>query len=205
MSKISKSFWDIVSSKAKSNPDKNTSIAISKFKKYLTKDSNVLDFACGNGIVSFQINEEVKHITGIDTSKEMILNANVYAFEKNISNIKFLELDIFDDSLNDSKFDVILAFNVLPYINDLESIFNHINKLLNTNGLFISSTACLGNKKSLLSRLVWFVSEVGIIPKFNFLKSDELENKMLKSEFELVESTQIADSDENLIIMKKIS
>lgn len=200
-----KSFWDVVSSKVKSKPDKNTSIAINKLKKYLTIESNVLDFACGNGIVSFQINNEVMQITGIDTSKNMILCANAYANENNISNLNFFELDIFDDSLNNSNFDIILAFNVLPYIEDLDTLFNRINNILKTNGLFISSSACLGNKKSFLSKLVWFVSKVGIIPKFNFLKNDDLKNKILKSGFELVESEQISDSDEYLIVMKKIS
>lgn len=198
-----KSFWDIVSTKAKFKSDINTKTAIQKSLKYFTNEDNVLDFACGNGIVSFLIADKVKQIIAIDTSDKMIKYAKESALELNINNVDFYKIEISENILNNYKFDVILAFNILQYINDLDSLFKRINQLLSENGIFISSTACLGNRKSFLSRLVSFVSKLGVIPNFNFLKNTELESKIKECGFELVESVQILDSDEYLIVMKK--
>lgn len=147
-------------------------IAISK--KYLNKSDRVLDFACGTGITTIEIAPVVRQVIAIDLSEEMIRLAREKAASNGIDNASFYVSSLKDADLADHSFDVITAFNILHGLDNPESVLSHIWRLLKPGGFFLSVTDCLGEKTTMTSILHIVLHKLGIIPKVNFFKRDDL-------------------------------
>ena len=97
------------------------------------KDKSVLDFGCGTGLVS--LNLQAKKILGVDLSCEMVNIFNQKAQQLGI-NAKAICEDV--NNVN-SKFDVIVASMVFHHINEIENMLDILYQKLNKNGkLFIA-------------------------------------------------------------------
>ena len=199
----SEKFFDRVSSKSKPEPNKTASKIIELSKEFLEKDKYVLDFGCGSGAITNKIAKEVKAIDAIDISSGMLEFAQKQAKENAITNINYRQVSIFDKDFKDEAFDVILAFNVLHYIEDMPNHVVRINSLLKPNGIFISSTACMKEKRSLIRCLVSFLSKTGLVPKMISYKKVELETLIENGNFEVIKSERISKLPEYFIVMKK--
>jgi len=91
----------------------------------------------------------------------------------------------------------------LHYIEDMPSNVERINSLLKPNGIFISSTACMKEKRSLVRYLVSFLSKIGLVPKIISYKKVELETLIENGNFEVIKSERISKLPEYFIVMKK--
>jgi ubiquinone/menaquinone biosynthesis C-methylase UbiE len=105
-----------------------------------------LDFACGTGITTVKLANNVKQISAIDISSDMIDIAKKKTETHNISNISFTICNIMNDSIKDNSFDVVLAFNILYFLENIDEVLERIGQTLKCGGLFISVTDCLGEK-----------------------------------------------------------
>lgn len=105
-------------------------------KKFNPEINTLLELGCGSGGHAKFISEFGIEITGIERSKDMVLEASV----KNIPNFKPIIGDITDFNV-DEKFDAVISiFHVISYLTDnkgLINCFNLANKHLKTNGLFL--------------------------------------------------------------------
>ncbi len=199
----SEKFFDRVSSKSKSEPNHTASKVIESSKEFLENDKYLLDFGCGSGAITNKLAQVSKSIDAIDISAGMIEFAKRQAEENSIENINYLQTSIFDERFKDETFDVILAFNVLHYIDDMPSLIQRINSLLKPNGIFISSTACLKEKRSFLSYLLLLLAKLGIMPKTNFFKKNELETLIMNGNFDIIKSERISKLPEYFIVSSK--
>jgi len=196
-------FFDRVSSRSKPEPNQTAHKIIESSKEYLDKDKCVLDFGCGSGAITNNLAKEVKAIEGIDISSGMLEFAKKQAGKNAITNISYRQVSIFNEGFKDEKFDVILAFNVLHCIEDMPSLIDRINSLLKPNGIFISSTACMKEKRSLVRYLVSFLSKIGIIPKMISCKKLELETLIKNGNFDVIKSEKISKLPEYFIVAKQ--
>ena len=196
-------FFDKVSSKSKPEPNQTASKIIELSKEFLEKDNYLLDFGCGSGAITNKLAKITKSIEAIDISQGMLEFAQRQAEENSIENINYLQTSIFDERFKDESFDVILAFNVLHYIEDMPHLIERINSLLKPNGIFISSTACLKEKRSLLKYLVFVLTKLGIMPKTNFYKKNELETLIKNGNFDIMKSEIISKLPEYFIVSNK--
>lgn len=112
--------------------------------KYLKPQDRVLDFACGTGIVTFQMAPHVAQIRAIDISDEMVRHAKEKAEALKVPNVEISQTDLFDPCLEPGSFDVVTAFNVLCYVDNPREVLARIRELLKPGGLFLSATDCLG-------------------------------------------------------------
>ena len=119
-------FFDRVSSRSKPEPNQTASNIIKLTNEYLQKDNYILDFGCGAGAITNKFTKSVQAIEAIDISSGMIELAQKRAEENAIANINYRQISIFDKHLREGTFDVILAFNVLHYINDMPSLIKRI-------------------------------------------------------------------------------
>ena len=172
-------------------------------KKYLKTSDIVLDYACGTGITTIELSESVEKIHAIDISEKMISIAKSKSEKKGISNIKFDVTDIYDEKLEKSSFDVIIAFNILYFIKDVGNVMNRINELLKPNGIFISSTDCLGERKTFLTLIQFLSSKVGAIPYMRKFTVDELKGIIEEYNFLIIESQNLYDYPPNYYIVAK--
>lgn len=206
-------FWDKLSNKfdkRAKNFEQTTIKTIENTKKYLNVSDIVLDYGCATGIITYKIADNVKEIYGIDISSKMIEAAKRKAGERKIENIDFVQAIIFDKRYKRESFDVILALSIIHLVEDTPKVMQRINELLKPGGLIISSTACLGEKKTFLSILlsipIFLLIKIGIVPNMRFFKISELEDSITKENFQIIETETLAHNPatEYFIVAKKI-
>ena len=104
-------------------------------KKYINKESIILDLGCGTGILEKKVYKYIKKIIGIDKYKFFLEKAfkaaNIEYLEGNITDLKEMNLK--------DKFDLILLFGVTMYITDeeLNNIIDSVIPIMSENGVFI--------------------------------------------------------------------
>ncbi len=200
-------FWDSVSKRFGNPNQTSNSPALLSVKqhsdKYFTSTNTVLDFGCGAGDITLEIARKTLKVYGIDYSQGMIDAAIQKSKEKNTKNVDFLKTDLFDISFQNNSFDVVTAFNVLHYLTDKKRNYNRIYELLKPQGLFLSSTACLGERYSLVRFLMSILTNIGIVPKMIFYKTSELESEIEKAGFSIIETFNITKLPERFIVAKK--
>ena len=198
----SEKFFDKVSSKSKPEPNQTASKAIELSKEHLEKDNYAFDFGCGSGAITNELAKVVRVIDAIDISSGMLEFAKKEAEKSSIVNINYVQASIFDDRFNGKEYDVILAFNVLHYIEDMPRLIERINGLLKPNGVFISSTACLKEKRSFIGYIVMLLAKIRVMPKIYFYKKNELETLITNGKFDLVKSEKISKLHEYFIVAR---
>ena len=165
---------------------------------HFSKNDVVGDFACGNGILSLLISDQVNQCIGIDFSSEFIEAAKRNADENNLENVEFIEADIKAYCLehpNTLDKAMTLDFSEHIYDDDFRSIYGAILGVLKPKGKLYLHTPnadffveilkdkgimeqfpehiAVRNAKayiSLLENLGFKNIEVSFIPHYNVLK-----------------------------------
>ncbi|WP_054251991.1 class I SAM-dependent DNA methyltransferase [Neofamilia massiliensis] len=105
-------------------------------EKYNIKGNSLLELGCGTGNITSKLNGY--NIIAMDNSDEMLSLAREKSFGRR--NIRFLQGDIRDFSLN-KDFDMAIAvldvFNYITEYDDLLKVFDLVYKHLKKDGLFI--------------------------------------------------------------------
>jgi predicted TPR repeat methyltransferase len=94
-----------------------------------------LDIGCGTGLSGDVLRESSEHLTGIDIATKMIAQArakDIYDQLIESELTAFLNQDT-------AHYDLITALDVLPYLGDLEPLFQRIKCRLTETGLFVFS------------------------------------------------------------------
>lgn len=202
-----KKFWDTVSKRfGKPNQTINSPalLAVKQFSdNYFKSTDTILDFGCGTGDITLEIARKTLKVYGIDYSEGMIDAAIQKTKGQNSKNVDFLNTDLFDINFQNNSFDVVTAFNVLHYISDKKRNYHKVYELLKPQGLFISSTACLGERYSFIRFLMSILTSIGVVPKMIFYKTSGLENEIKKAGFSIIETFDIAKLPERFIVAKK--
>lgn len=199
-------FWDMISSKYAASPiqDKLAYEAkIHKIKIYLKPDNVVLDIGCATGTQCGDIADNVKHVTGIDISGKLLRIAEQRKAHRKIENIEFLKTSLFDKLFQQGSFDVVMAFYVLHFFEDIDAVFKRIHELLVPGGFFISETACLGDGNFIVGKLLRLVGIFGFMPKINLLTTRQLEQALEKAGFSIVEKKKFSGSNSEYTFIAK--
>lgn len=97
--------------------------------------NSTLDIPCGDGSISFPLINQVKRLTLIDISKNMInLAKQTFSEEKKV---EFFNNDIFELDLEANSFDLILCIGILAHVDDPSEFLTKITSLLSHNGVLI--------------------------------------------------------------------
>jgi len=193
-------FWNLISSKyaASPIPDRPAyETKIQKIKTWLTPEKVVLDIGCGTGTQSGDIADSVKQVTGIDISSKLLAIAKQRKTERKLDNVEFLQTPLFGEHFQPGRFDVVMAFYVLHFFEDIDAVLKRIHDLLKAEGLFISETACLGDKNKVLASLLRLMGYLGLLPKINLLTARQLEQALEKNGFSIVDKIRFSDSSDS--------
>ncbi len=201
-------FWDLIASKYAASPIQDRTAyetKIRKLKTYLTTDKVVLDIGCGTGTQCGDIADNVKQVIGIDISRKLLAIAQQRKEARQQDNIDFLQTSLFDERLASASFDVVMAFYVLHFFEDINVVFNRVHDLLKPDGFFISETVCLADKNKITGKLLRFAGHLGLLPRMNLLTTQQLEQALQNSGFSIVEKIKFShrpDSEFTLIAKK---
>jgi len=184
-------FWDKRSKRYDKNIKKHDSLyekTIDSTKSLLTNSDLVLDFACASGEMSLDIAPHVKEVHGIDLSVKMIDLANQKAHDLNVENIKFNQIDVYDQRLESYSFSAILAFNIFHLVDDAPKVLARLNDLMAPGGLLISQTPCLGERGWFFKSMINLAQKLGLAPTIRSFRIPELESLVSDNNFEIFET-----------------
>ena len=203
----SERFWDSVSKRFRDSNRMMNSPALRTINqnagKYFKPTDKILDIGCGPGDITFEMARKTQEVYATDISEGMIGVAKQKAIIKNITNIHFIQTDLFDMKFQSGSFDVITAFNMLQYVNVKQNLYDKIYELLKPHGLFISSTVCLRERRSALRFIMAGLTALKIVPEILFYKKAELESEIQESGFTINDASDISKIPERFIIAIK--
>ena len=200
-------FWNLIASRYAASPIADIAAyekKIEKLKSYLSPGDHVLDIGCGTGTQCGDLAGNVKQVTGIDISGKLLAIAEQRNAERNIQNVEFIETTVFDERFESSEFDVVMAFYVLHFIEDIDGFFRRVYGLLKPNGLFILETACLAEKSKIAGKFLRSAGKLGFLPLINLLTTRQIEQALEQAGFRIVDKTRFsASNDEYTLIARK--
>ena len=141
-------FWDKRAEKYAKKPVADQETYNKKLqitRTYFQNDSNVLEMGCGTGSTALAHAPYVKHILATDISPSMINIARDKAEAGQIDNVSFETQAVADQNIQESFYDVILAHNLLHLLEDPHAAITAAYRGLKPGGVFVTSTACIGD------------------------------------------------------------
>ena len=113
----------------------NKNFLAAQFKKFIGYKKSILEVGCGTGQLSiyFSIGTN-NNVVALDPTIQSLNLAKKFTDNNSISNIHFLNADIFDDVLTDQYFDFIWCNGVLHHTKDPYGAFKILIKSLKSKG-----------------------------------------------------------------------
>ena len=100
----------------------------------LNKDDNVLDVACGPGIVACAFAEIAKQVKGIDITPDMISKAHQIQKDKKLNNLSWDIGDVYSLPYQDNTFTKVVSRYAFHHFIDPESVLIEMIRVCKDNG-----------------------------------------------------------------------
>ena len=171
-------------------------------QSYFTPDMKLLEFGCGTGSTALVHAPYVAHIDAIDISSNMIEIARQKLAATEISNITFRTATI-EEFKPEKQFDIVLGLSILHLVKDKNATISKVYDLLKDDGLFISSTICLGNNMGYMKYILPIGRFFGAIPTVKVFSTDALEESLTDAGFTIVQKQKPKPSSAMFIVARK--
>lgn len=204
----SAAFWDRTAAKYAKSPIPNEAVYEQKLastREYLTLESLVLEVGCGTGTTALRHAPYAKQIDAWDISNKMLDIARSKQQEQGISNVNFRCAEAGAMTLPSSHYDLAMAHSILHLLDDKEATMREIHRTLKPGGIFVSSTACLGNSMNWFKCIAKPISFLGFWPNVYFFSSSELEKSIIACGFEIEETWLPPKAMAHFFIARKVS
>ena len=200
-------FWNMISSSYAASPIKDRAAyekKIAHLKTYLKPEFAILDIGCGTGTQCMDLAGKVTQVIGADHSVKLLAIAEARKTERKITNVEFVTASLADMEFPARQFDVVMAFYVLHFSEDIDELIKRIHTWLKPGGLFISESYCLGEKNFFQVMWLRLFGLIGFMPLINLLTYKKLEQSLANAGFILLEKTQYSTKfNEYTLIAKK--
>ena len=197
-------FWDKIAERYSKQHIANEAAYQKKLqitRECFRPDMEVLEFGCGTGSTSITHSPYVKHIQAIDISSEMIAIAQYKADVKNVKNVTFKRSTIDEFSVPDQTLDVVLGLSILHLLDNKAAVIAKVYKMLKPGGIFVTSTACLGDTMPFFKVIAPIGKLFGLILKV--FSTKELEDSLTYAGFEINCQWQPSKNEAVFIVAKK--
>ena len=181
-------FWDKIANRYSTRPISDEPSYRKKLqvtREYFQPEMQVLEFGCGTGSTAIAHAPYVKHIQAIDISSKMIEIAQGKADAEDIKNVTFDRVGVDEFSAPDQIFDAVLGLSVLHLLENKEDVIAKVKKMLKPGGIFVTSTACLGDTMKFFKVIAPIGKFLGLIPLVKVFTTKELEDSLTNADFEI--------------------
>jgi ubiquinone/menaquinone biosynthesis C-methylase UbiE len=202
-----KAFWDRIARKYAQDPIADQASyehKLEKTREHFTPDTRVLEYGCGTGSTAILHAPYVREIIATDLSDEMIRIGTERAAEAGVGNIHFAACDVADLAEPDESFDVVLALNVLHLVPDRQTAMRISHDLLKPRGVFITSTACLGDSMAFIGLIKPVMRLFKAWPDFQIFREARLVEELQACGFETEYRFRPAKSPVAFLISRKV-
>ncbi|MDD1691228.1 MAG: class I SAM-dependent methyltransferase [Methanoregula sp.] len=100
----------------------------------LTPDMDVLDFGCGTGLITLQLQPLVRTITGIDSSQGMLDILNAKIKKQGLKNVKARLIDLEQGGVLDGQYDLAVSSTTFHHIRGVQPVLDQIARVVRPGG-----------------------------------------------------------------------
>ena len=200
-------FWDKIATRYSKQPIADEAAYQKKLqvtREYFQPDMEVLEIGCGTGSTAITHAPYVKHIRAIDFSSKMIEIAQGKAEAQNLENITFEQSTIDNISVPDQSFDVVLGLSILHLLENKEEVIAKVYKMLKSGGIFVTSTACLGDTMKFFKVIAPIGKFFGLMPLVKVFTKEELEDSLTDARYEIDYQWQSGKGKAVFIVSRKV-
>ena len=199
-------YWDRAASRYAEQPIADEASYQRKLQitqEYLRPDIEVLEFGCGTGTTALVHAPYVGHILAIDISSRMIEIARAKAAAADVTNVTFKQSDINGIDADDQTFDAVLGLSILHLLEDRNAAIRTVHALLKPGGVFVSSTACLGDTQKYIGLIAPTGRFFGVMPLVRVFTAADLANSLTGAGFEIDRQWQPGKGKAVFIVAKR--
>ncbi len=181
-------FWDKIADRYSRSPIKDEGAYQKKLdvtRRYFTPDSEVLELGCGTGGTAILHAPHVKHYRATDISKRMIEIAEGKRASGGAENVSFEQASLEDIDVAEDSLDAVLALSLLHLLEDRETAIGKVHGMLKPGGVFVTSTACLGDHMRWFKLIAPIGRFFGVFPVVRVFTQQELKDSMIRAGFEI--------------------
>jgi ubiquinone/menaquinone biosynthesis C-methylase UbiE len=200
-------FWDKIATRYSKLPIADEAAYQKKLqvtREYFQPDMEVLEIGCGTGSTAITHAPYVKHIRAIDFSSKMIEIAQGKAEAQNLENITFEQSTIDNISVPDQSFDAVLGLSILHLLENKEEVIAKVYKMLKSGGIFVTSTACLGDTMKFFKVIAPIGKFFGLVPLVKVFTKKQLEDSLTDVGFEIDYQWQSDKGKAVFIVSRKV-
>jgi len=199
-------FWDKIADRYARRPVSDEDAYQKKLRvtrQYLRPHMEVLEFGCGTGSTAIAHAPFVKHVQAIDISARMIEIAQGKADAGDIGNVTFECAAIDDFSAPEQSFDAVLGLSILHLVENRDEVISKVHKTLKPGGVFVSSTACLGDTMKFFEFIAPIGKFLGLMPLVKVFTMQQLRDSLTGAGFEIDHDWQPGKGQALFIVAKK--
>ena len=100
----------------------------------LTPSMDVMDFGCGTGLLTMQLQPFVRSVTGADSSQGMLDVLNTKIRDRNLTNVKTSFLDIEKGGILEGSYHLITSSMTFHHIKNIRPVLDQFYKVLFPTG-----------------------------------------------------------------------
>jgi ubiquinone/menaquinone biosynthesis C-methylase UbiE len=204
---MSAKFWDKLAKRYAKQPVADVASYEKKLeitRGYFRPDTQVLEFGCGTGSTAISHAPFVDHIRAIDVSEKMLEIARERAVAAGVTNITFERSTVEAMQAPDGSVDVVLGMSILHLLEDKEAAIEKVHRMLKPDGVFISSTVCLGG--SMMRAIAWVApigKLLGLLPLLRAFTADHLEGCLTQAGYTIEYRWQPGKNKAVFMVAKK--
>ncbi len=199
-------FWDRIAARYSKRPIADEAAYRKKLqvtREYFKPDMEILEFGCGTGSTASAHAPYVRHIQAIDISSKMLEIARCKADAEGISNISFEQSTIEKFSVPDQSLDAVLGLSILHLLDSREEVIGSVHKMLKPGGVFVSSTACIGDMMKFFKVIAPLGKFLRLMPLVRVFTAKELVNSLTDAGFAIDYQWQPGKGKSVFIVAKK--
>ena len=201
-------FWDRIAERYAKKPVADEASYQRKLRitrSYLRTDMELLEFGCGTGSTALALAPDVARITAIDISSKMVGIARRKAESSGVANVAFLRAAIDDFEAPTGGFDSVLGMSILHLLEDRDAVVAKVHGLLKPGGVFVTSTACIGDFMRSFKLIAPVGRFLGVLPLVKVFTAVDLENSLKEQGFRIAERWQPGKGKSVFIVAVKAS
>jgi ubiquinone/menaquinone biosynthesis C-methylase UbiE len=183
-------FWDRTARKYAAAPIADMpgyEATLRRVQNLLTSEHNVLEIGCGTGSTAMRLAPHTRRLLATDVSANMIDIAREKLVAEPIPQLSFAVADADVPTVAPGEFDVVLAFNLLHLVSDLDGALEAAMKALRPGGLLISKTACISEMNPLIPHLaIPLMRAIGKAPHVLCFDAQGLQSAIVRQGMEIV-------------------
>ena len=179
-------FWNRIADRYSKQPVADESAYQKKLQvtqEYFHPDMKVLEIGCGTGSTSIVHAPFVKHIVAIDLSSRMIEIARDKADAASIENVVFECLAIDELNVGGRNFGAVLGLSILHLLDNKTEVIDRVFQMLEPNGVFITSTSCIGDTMKFFKIIAPIGRFLGLMPLVKVFTTEHLVRSLTDAGF----------------------